>query len=238
MALLLAEGTPVHGIVYRGTRYDTGMPLGYLQAVVQLAAERDDLGAGVPRVAGRVRRTVRRGRGGSSDMTATADADRRPPNELTPLADYLGSVLRRLRALPPLDLDLTQAYGNVLAEDVRRARTRYPAFDQAAIDGYAARWEDIAAAPPRRTGRSGSTWSATSARRAGGRSGSPRAPASRWPPARRCRSPPTWWSRWQWTDQGMAAVEMYRAAQARATASAAPARSCRPARCWPAPART
>ena len=37
MALLLAEGTPVHGIVYRGTRYDTGMPLGYLQAVVQIA---------------------------------------------------------------------------------------------------------------------------------------------------------------------------------------------------------
>jgi UTP--glucose-1-phosphate uridylyltransferase len=45
MALLLAEGTPVHGVVYRGTRYDTGMPLGYLQAVVQIACKRDDLGA-------------------------------------------------------------------------------------------------------------------------------------------------------------------------------------------------
>lgn len=44
MALLLAEGTPVHGIVYRGVRYDTGMPLGYLQAVVQLAVKREDLG--------------------------------------------------------------------------------------------------------------------------------------------------------------------------------------------------
>jgi len=44
MALLLAEGTPVHGIVYRGVRYDTGMPLGYLQAVVQIACQRDDLG--------------------------------------------------------------------------------------------------------------------------------------------------------------------------------------------------
>jgi UTP--glucose-1-phosphate uridylyltransferase len=44
MALLLAEGTPVHGIVYRGTRYDTGMPLGYLQAVVQLACRRPELG--------------------------------------------------------------------------------------------------------------------------------------------------------------------------------------------------
>ncbi|WP_203838247.1 UTP--glucose-1-phosphate uridylyltransferase [Winogradskya humida] len=45
MAQLLAEGTPVHGIVYRGHRYDTGMPLGYLQAVVELAVKRSDLGA-------------------------------------------------------------------------------------------------------------------------------------------------------------------------------------------------
>jgi UTP--glucose-1-phosphate uridylyltransferase len=44
MAALLSAGTPVHGIVYRGHRYDTGMPLGYLQAVVQLACKRDDLG--------------------------------------------------------------------------------------------------------------------------------------------------------------------------------------------------
>jgi UTP--glucose-1-phosphate uridylyltransferase len=44
MGLLLADGVPVHAIVYRGTRYDTGMPLGYLQAVVQLACQRDDLG--------------------------------------------------------------------------------------------------------------------------------------------------------------------------------------------------
>jgi UTP--glucose-1-phosphate uridylyltransferase len=45
MALLLAEGVPVHGIVYRGQRYDTGLPLGYLQAVVQIASRRPDLGA-------------------------------------------------------------------------------------------------------------------------------------------------------------------------------------------------
>jgi UTP--glucose-1-phosphate uridylyltransferase len=44
MALMLAEGTPVHGIVYRGHRFDTGIPLGYLQATVQLACEREDLG--------------------------------------------------------------------------------------------------------------------------------------------------------------------------------------------------
>ncbi|GLY03355.1 MULTISPECIES: UTP--glucose-1-phosphate uridylyltransferase [Actinoplanes] len=45
MATLLDEGVPVHGIVYRGHRYDTGMPLGYLQAVVQLAVQRPDLGS-------------------------------------------------------------------------------------------------------------------------------------------------------------------------------------------------
>jgi UTP--glucose-1-phosphate uridylyltransferase len=44
MALLLAEGVPVHGVVYRGIRYDTGLPLGYLQTVVQLAVKREDLG--------------------------------------------------------------------------------------------------------------------------------------------------------------------------------------------------
>src|SRR4051812_30087638 len=44
MATLLADGTPVHGIVYRGHRYDTGQPLGYLQTVVELAVKRPDLG--------------------------------------------------------------------------------------------------------------------------------------------------------------------------------------------------
>ncbi|MEH0984611.1 UTP--glucose-1-phosphate uridylyltransferase [Micromonospora sp. CPCC 205556] len=44
MELLRNEGVPVHAIVYRGTRYDTGMPLGYLQTVVQIAVEREDLG--------------------------------------------------------------------------------------------------------------------------------------------------------------------------------------------------
>jgi UTP--glucose-1-phosphate uridylyltransferase len=44
MALLLKEGTPVHGVVFRGVRYDTGAPIGYLQAVVQLACKRADLG--------------------------------------------------------------------------------------------------------------------------------------------------------------------------------------------------
>ncbi|GIG85591.1 molybdopterin molybdotransferase MoeA [Plantactinospora endophytica] len=154
-------------------------------------------------------------------MTATADAEA-AANELTPLADYLGSVLRRLRALPPLDLDLTQAYGNVLAEDVV-APHAYPAFDQAAIDGYAARWEDISGA-----GRTGGL--------AGGygpsRLGDPRPVrlnvvgdlgAASWRPVR--LTPGACFSvaagsplpiaadvvvPVEWTDQGMAAVEIFR----------------------------
>jgi molybdopterin molybdotransferase len=59
-----------------------------------------------------------------------------------PLADYLAGVLRGLRALPPLDLEITQAHGNVLAEDVVGPGP-VPAFDHAAIDGYAARFDDI-----------------------------------------------------------------------------------------------
>jgi UTP--glucose-1-phosphate uridylyltransferase len=35
---------PVHGVVFRGRRYDTGDRLDYLKTVVQLAAERADLG--------------------------------------------------------------------------------------------------------------------------------------------------------------------------------------------------
>jgi UTP--glucose-1-phosphate uridylyltransferase len=44
MSLLMAEGTPVHALVYRGIRYDTGLPLGYLQAVVEIACQRGDVG--------------------------------------------------------------------------------------------------------------------------------------------------------------------------------------------------
>jgi UTP--glucose-1-phosphate uridylyltransferase len=35
---------PVHGVVFRGRRYDTGDRLEYLKTVVRLASERDDLG--------------------------------------------------------------------------------------------------------------------------------------------------------------------------------------------------
>jgi molybdopterin molybdotransferase len=80
-------------------------------------------------------------------MTMTAEP--LPSESLLPLADYLGTVLRGLRPLPVLDLDLTQAYGNTLAEEVV-APGPLPAFDHAAVDGYAARSEDVTHASPGR----------------------------------------------------------------------------------------
>jgi UTP--glucose-1-phosphate uridylyltransferase len=38
------QGGGVHGVIFRGRRYDTGDRLDYLKAVVRLALERDDLG--------------------------------------------------------------------------------------------------------------------------------------------------------------------------------------------------
>jgi UTP--glucose-1-phosphate uridylyltransferase len=40
----LISSEPLHGVVFRGRRYDTGDRLDYLKAVVRLAADRDDLG--------------------------------------------------------------------------------------------------------------------------------------------------------------------------------------------------
>ena len=46
LASMPAEaGGGVHGINFTGRRYDTGDRLSYLQAVIQLACERDDIGA-------------------------------------------------------------------------------------------------------------------------------------------------------------------------------------------------
>jgi UTP--glucose-1-phosphate uridylyltransferase len=44
MATMAQSGTPVHGVLFRGRRYDTGDRQSYLRAVVQLACDRDDLG--------------------------------------------------------------------------------------------------------------------------------------------------------------------------------------------------
>ena len=35
----------VYGVIFRGRRYDTGDRLDYIKAIIQLAVDRDDLGA-------------------------------------------------------------------------------------------------------------------------------------------------------------------------------------------------
>ncbi|OBH97307.1 UTP--glucose-1-phosphate uridylyltransferase [Mycobacterium scrofulaceum] len=44
IALLIAEGRPVHVVVHRGSRHDLGNPGGYLKAAVDFALDRDDYG--------------------------------------------------------------------------------------------------------------------------------------------------------------------------------------------------
>jgi molybdopterin molybdotransferase len=53
-----------------------------------------------------------------------------------------------LRPLPDEEVPLAAAHGRVLAADVV-ARVALPGFDNSAMDGYAARWADIAGAPVR-----------------------------------------------------------------------------------------
>lgn len=45
LKVLAAQPGGVHGVIFTGRRYDTGDRLSYLQAVIRLAVERDDLGA-------------------------------------------------------------------------------------------------------------------------------------------------------------------------------------------------
>ena len=42
--VVAGQGGPVHAVVFRGRRFDTGDRLAYLQSVIQLACEREDLG--------------------------------------------------------------------------------------------------------------------------------------------------------------------------------------------------
>src|SRR6187200_2634393 len=44
IALLIAEGHPVHVVVHRGSRHDLGNPGGYIKAAVDFALKRDDYG--------------------------------------------------------------------------------------------------------------------------------------------------------------------------------------------------
>ena len=143
----------------------------------------------------------------ASDRTSRSRREpERAPSGLTPLAEYLQHVLARIRPLPPLDLELTQAYGNVFAEDVI-APGPLPAFDHAAIDGYAVRVADVSGAREDRPVRLNVVGDvgAASWRPVRVAAGSCLSVAAGAPlPAAADAVVPT-----AWTDQGMASVEIY-----------------------------
>ncbi|HTC70131.1 MAG TPA: gephyrin-like molybdotransferase Glp [Acidothermaceae bacterium] len=61
--------------------------------------------------------------------------------------EHLTAVLGTLGPLPPLDVNLLDAHGCVLAEDVVATRP-LPSFDNSQMDGYAVRSVDVASATP------------------------------------------------------------------------------------------
>ncbi|MBG0826336.1 molybdopterin molybdotransferase MoeA [Planomonospora sp. ID67723] len=60
--------------------------------------------------------------------------------------DHLADILNTVRTLAPLELELEQALGTTLAEEVT-SPVPLPPFDNSAMDGYAVRAEDVAGAP-------------------------------------------------------------------------------------------
>ena len=65
---------------------------------------------------------------------------------LLPVSDALERVLAQAKPLPSEMVPLAAAHGRVLASDLKALRTQPPA-DVSAMDGYAVRAADIAAAP-------------------------------------------------------------------------------------------
>ena len=61
--------------------------------------------------------------------------------------DHLAHVLAAVEPLAPIDMQILDAHGCILSEDVRAA-TDLPPFDNSAMDGYAVRHGDVAAAAP------------------------------------------------------------------------------------------
>jgi UTP--glucose-1-phosphate uridylyltransferase len=127
------SGGPVHGVVFRGRRYDTGDRLDYLKAVVRLACDRDDIGpdfrAWLDEFTGPEARRRRNGR-----RSAVRSVD-----------DHLARITETVAPLAPLHLQILDAAGCILAEDVVAA-TDLPPFDNSAMDGYAVRAGDVSSA--------------------------------------------------------------------------------------------
>jgi molybdopterin molybdotransferase len=71
--------------------------------------------------------------------------DHGDPSELTPVETYLKVIADTIRPLAPSLLDLADAEGCVLTEDVTAA-VSLPPFDNSAMDGYAVHASDLAGA--------------------------------------------------------------------------------------------
>ena len=65
---------------------------------------------------------------------------------MIPVGEALEIVLAHTPVLPSDEVDLSEAVGRILAEDVR-SDVEMPPFDRAAMDGYALRAEDATKAP-------------------------------------------------------------------------------------------
>jgi molybdopterin molybdotransferase len=76
-------------------------------------------------------------------VTSVTDAHEGEP--LTSIEEHVADILATIRPLAPTELSLGDAHGLVLAEDVA-ASSPLPSFDNSAMDGYAVRVEDVAAA--------------------------------------------------------------------------------------------
>jgi molybdopterin molybdotransferase len=67
--------------------------------------------------------------------------------DLVPVEAHLADVLAAVRPMIPVQLGLEEAEGGVLTEDAK-ALCPLPSFDNSAMDGYAVRASDVAAAAP------------------------------------------------------------------------------------------
>jgi molybdopterin molybdotransferase len=93
------------------------------------------------------------GRGaGWTEERGTSDEGRRhreggpeASESLSTVEEHLDGILATIRPLVPTELGINDAYGLVLAEDVAAA-SPLPSFDNSAMDGYAVRVDDVAAA--------------------------------------------------------------------------------------------
>ncbi|MEV0602913.1 gephyrin-like molybdotransferase Glp [Streptomyces sp. NPDC050315] len=77
-------------------------------------------------------------------MSATTDRTSQP-DRVWSVADHIQDVLSKIRPLEPIELQLLDAQGCVLVEDVT-VPVALPPFDNSSMDGYAVRVADVAGA--------------------------------------------------------------------------------------------